>query len=67
MISAMRWNQRVYKPTTTAGKVCRTQIPPSSCTLIENVRFSSSAKPGAPTFISSDASRAARVSPAALA
>ena len=49
---------------TIAGKVCRIQIPPSSCKLIENVLFSSRAKPSAPTFISSEASRATRVSSA---
>ena len=30
-------------------------MPPSSCKLIENVLFSSSAKPSAPTFITSEA------------
>ncbi len=63
MISARRWNQRVYKPITMAGRVCRIQIPPSSCRLIENVLFSSSA----PTFISSEASWATRVSWAGVA
>ena len=51
MISAKRWNQRVYRPTTTAGKVCRIQIPPSSCKLIENVLLSARAKPSAPMMI----------------
>ena len=67
MISAKRWNQRVYRLITTAGKVCRIQIPPSSCRLIENVLFSSSAKPSAPTFMNSEASRATRVSWAGVA
>jgi len=35
--------------------------------LIENVLFSSRAKPSAPTFISSEASRATRVSSAGVA
>jgi hypothetical protein len=37
VISAKRWNQLVYRLITIAGKVCRIQIPPSSCRLIENV------------------------------
>jgi len=48
----------VYRPITTAGKVCRIQIPPSNCRLIEHVLLSARAKAGASTFMISDASRA---------
>ena len=67
MTSANRWNHRVYRPTTIAGKICAIQIPPSSCRLIENVLFSASTKASAPTFMTSEASRATRVSSAGVA
>jgi hypothetical protein len=34
---AQRWNHRVNRPNTSDGNVCRIQIPPSSCRLMENV------------------------------
>jgi hypothetical protein len=66
-ISAHRWNQRVYRPTTIAGKVCRIQMPPRSCRLIEKVLLSSSTNSRAPTFTSSDTNWATLVSCAGVA
>src|SRR5690349_3882853 len=53
-IRAQWWNQRVYRPITMAGKVCRIQIPPSSCRLIENVLLSASTKIRAPSLTTSE-------------
>src|SRR5579875_3644057 len=50
MTSAHRWNQRVYRPATIAGKVCRIQIPPSNCRLMEKVLGSASTKTRAPAL-----------------
>src|SRR6266581_408079 len=52
--SAQRWNHRVNRPKTSEGKVCRIQMPPSSCRLMENVLGSSSANSSAPTLTSSE-------------
>src|SRR5580658_1185567 len=52
--SAQRWNQRVNRPPTSAGKVCRIQMPPSSCRLIENVWGSSTANSSAPSLTTSE-------------
>ena len=35
-ISAQRWNHRVYRPSATAGSVCRMMMPPMSCRSMEN-------------------------------
>src|SRR5690349_16755860 len=48
--SAYRWNQRVKRPLTMAGKVCRIQMPPSSCRLMEKVLGNSIANSSAPTL-----------------
>src|SRR6185312_8237656 len=61
MIRAQRWNHRVYRPATIAGKVCRIQTPPSSCRLMENVLLNESTKISAPSFTTSDVQRATRV------
>jgi hypothetical protein len=53
--SAHRWNQRVNSPNTIEGKVCRIQMPPSSCRLMENVLGSVTANSSAPSLTSSDA------------
>src|SRR5215831_15001287 len=52
--SAYRWNQRVKIPRTMVGKVCRIQMPPSSCRLMENVLGSSIANSSAPILTTSD-------------
>src|SRR5690349_16397488 len=53
--SAYRWNQRVNRPLTMAGKVCRIQMPPSNCRLMENVLGSETANSSAPILTVSDA------------
>src|ERR1700760_4720362 len=65
--NAQRWNQRVYRPPTSIGNVCKIQIPPSSCRLIENVCGSSTAKYSAPSFTASEAHWETRVSSRGLA
>jgi hypothetical protein len=52
--SAYRSNQRVNRPDTRAGKVCRIQMPPRSCRLIENVLGSSMANSSAPSLMTSE-------------
>jgi len=58
---AHRWNQRVYRPATIDGKVCRIQMPPSSWRLMEKVLLSASTKSRAPALTSSETSCATRV------
>src|SRR5580704_4864227 len=60
--SAQRWNQRVNRPPTIIGKVCRIQMPPSSCRLMANVCGSSMANSSAPNFTTSEAHCDTRVS-----
>src|SRR5689334_2111685 len=59
--SAYRWNQRVKSPLTMAGKVCRIQMPPSSCRLMEKVLGSPIANSSAPILTVSDAHCETRV------
>ena len=65
--SAQRWNQRVNRPPTSEGKVCRIQIPPRSWKLIATVLSIVSTKTSAPTFTRSDTSLETLVSCAGVA
>ena len=53
-ISAPRWNQRVYSPSATAGRVCRMMTPPINCRSMENCGSTKITKATAPNFTSSD-------------
>src|SRR5581483_1228674 len=59
-------SQRVNRPQITAGKICRIQMPPSSCRSIANCVGSHSTQASAPTFTSSDTILAMRDSVASL-
>src|SRR5438270_12726075 len=65
--SAHRWNQRVYRPATIDGNVCRIQMPPSNCRLIENVLGRASTKTRAPALTMSETNCATLVCSAGLA
>src|SRR5581483_5034742 len=52
---AQRWNQRVNSPTAMEGKVCRIQMPPSSCRLIAFWVFIPSTNASAPNLTTSEA------------
>src|SRR4051794_21249590 len=56
MISALRWNHRVYRPSPTDGSVCRMITPPMSCRSIENCGLTNTTNASAPSLTTSDAS-----------
>ena len=60
--SAQRWNQRVNRPATSAGKVWRIQMPPSSWKLMATVLSMLSTKTSAPNFTTRETSLETRVS-----
>ena len=61
-ISAQRWNQRVCRPSATAGNVCMMSTPPISCRSMANWVLSTSRVTSAPSLTVIDASLPTRAS-----